>query len=127
MKFANPYWSNKLRISALQRWVIVHSILYYEMSDSIITDGEFDANAHQLVQMQKDDPEAAEQSDYWYVFYDFDAVTGYYIYDRLTDDDKDYLSQIARHVSRIFKAGGANNVIKAKTKRTKNHKNGHRR
>lgn len=128
MKFANPYWSNKIRIGLLQRWIIVHSILYYELSDSIIEDRTFDANAHQLVQMQHDYPEDAEESEYWYVFYDFDANTGYHIYDRLNAHDKGYLTQIARHVSRIFKAGGPQNVVEVKSKKKKASGNGsHRR
>ena len=119
MIFKNPYWSNKLKISALQRWIIVHSILYYELSDSIIEDRQFDANARQLVALQNENPQDASESDYWYVFYDFDATTGFHIYSRLNNHDKQYLTQIAKHVSRIYKAGGSKNVkqIKAKKKR----------
>ncbi len=106
MKFANPYWSNKIRIELLQRWIIVHSILYYELSDSIIEDRVFDANARQLVQMQNDFKEEAEESEYWYVFYDFDANTGFHLYDRLNKKDKDYLTKIAKYVSNKFKSGG---------------------
>ena len=116
MKFANPYWSNKLRISALQRWIIVHSMLYYELSNSIIEDAVFDRNARQLVEMQDSYPDEAEESDYWYVFYDFDASTGFNLYDRLDAHDKEYLMLIAQHVLRVYKAGGANNVIKVKKK-----------
>ena len=122
MKFVNPYWSNRIRISMLQRWIIVHSILYYELSNSIVVDKIFDDNARQLVQMQNDYPDDAEESQYWYVFYDFDASTGFNLYDRLNKHDKAYLMHIAQHVLKIYKAGGANNVIKAKTKRKKARK-----
>lgn len=108
MKFANPYWSNKLRISALQRWIIVHSILYYELNSSIVEDKLFDANARQLVQMQHDYPDEAKESDYWYVFNDFDGSTGFDLYDRLNKKDRRYLVKIAQHVLYVhsLKVGG---------------------
>lgn len=112
MKFKNPYWSNKLKIASLQRWVLVHSILYYELDSSIVEDKLFDANAKQLVKMQNDFPDEAEESEYWYVFYDFDGSTGFDLYGRLTKDDKRYLTQIAQHILRLFKAGGNNNGSK---------------
>lgn len=101
MRFNNPYWSNKLKISALQRWIIVHSILYYELNRSVVTDKVFDANAKQLVQMQEDFPDEAEEADYWYVFHDFDGTTGFDLYHRLDKHDKEYLTNIAHHVLRL--------------------------
>ena len=106
MRFANPYWPNKLKISTLQRWIIVHSILYSEMSSSIIPDKVFDENAYQLVKLQKEYKEEAEESEYWYVFYDFDGSTGFDLFDRLNKHDKDYLTKIANHVLKIHKSGG---------------------
>ena len=105
MKFSNPYWSNKLKISYLQRWIAIHSILYYELSSSIISDKVFDENAYQLVQLQNEFPDDAKESDYWYVFNDFDASTGFYIYDSLTKQDRQYLTHIAQHILSLWKAG----------------------
>lgn len=105
MEFRNPYWSNKLRISTLQRWILVHSILYYEMDSSIVSDKMFDKNAYQLVGMQNKFPDEAKESDYWYVFYDFDASTGFHLYDRLTKKDKAWLTKIASIVLHQFKGG----------------------
>ena len=122
MKFANPYWSNKLKIECLQRWIIVHSILYYQLADSIIEDRVFDANAKQLVKLQSEFPDDAEESEYWYVFYDFDANTGFYIYDRLNKHDKEYLTQIAKHVSRLFKGGHNSGKRKKRTGKGNNRK-----
>ena len=113
MKFANPYWSNKLKIDALQRWIIVQSIVYYELDNSIVSDKEFDANAYQLVELQNSFPEEAKRSEYWYVFYDFDASTGFYIYDRLNKHDKDYLVQLSRHVLKLYERNIKCKKIKA--------------
>ena len=105
MVFKNPYLSPKARIGLLQRWLIIHSILYYEMDTSIVTDKQFDANARQLVQMQKEHPEETKQSDYFYVFYDFDGSTGFDLYYRLKPKDKIYLKQIAMHVLKLHSGG----------------------
>ena len=112
MKFTNPYWSNKLRIGTLQRWILVHSILYYEMDTSVVEDKVFDANARQLVKMQAEHPEDAEESQYWCVFFDFDGSTGFDLPYRLTNDDKQYLKHIASHVLELSKTkleGGTHN------------------
>lgn len=102
MKFMNPYWSNKLKIAQLQRWVLVHSILYYEMSTSIVSDKAFDANAQQLVQMQNEFPDDAKATQYWYVFNDFDGSTGFDLPGRLKRKDKKYLVEIAQNVLRLY-------------------------
>ena len=109
MRFTNPYWSNKLKMSALQRWVIVHSILYYEMDSSIVSDKMFDDNAKQLVKMQKQYSDEATQTDYWYLFYDFDGSTGFDLFGRLKKKDRRYLTQIAQHVLKLHNAGGKRN------------------
>lgn len=98
MIFENPYWSNKLKIQTLQRWIIVHSILYYEMDNSVIDDLMFDKNARQLVKMQSKFPDESKNTAYWYIFKDFDGTTGYDIYGKLTEKDKVYLSGTATHV-----------------------------
>ena len=108
MRFNNPYWSNKLRIEALQRWIIVQSIIYYELDNSLVSDQVFDNNARQLVKMQNEHKDEAKQTQYWYLFYDFDGSTGFDLYDRLNKSDKQYLTQIAHHVLKLFKAGGQN-------------------
>ena len=109
IKFGNPYWSNKIRISILQRWILVHSYIYYEMDESIVPDKVFDSTAKQLVQMQYDFPEDAEESDYGYVFGDFDGSTGFDLFYRLKKRDKERIVQIACYVlkqSKTQKAKG---------------------
>lgn len=94
------YWSNKTKISCLQRRVIVYSIMYYEMSENCISDKQFDAIAYQLVDLQKKDPESHKRSQYYYAMYDFDGSTGFDIPSRLTKRDREYLAQIAECVQR---------------------------
>lgn len=100
------YWSDITKASYLQRQIIVHSILYYQMSENVITDSQFDAIGKQLVKLRKQMGEDDYQkTEYYYCFQDFDANTGFYLYDALNDYDKQYLSGIARHVLKRYKGG----------------------
>lgn len=99
------YWDNVTKISYLQRRVIVHSILYYELNESCITDKEFDAISYQLVHLQTSVDEAEfKASTYYYALYDFDGSTGFHIPDRLTSKDREYLTKIAQMVIKQYKS-----------------------
>jgi len=90
------YWSDQTKISLLQRRILVYSIQYYKLSETVISDKEYDSISRQLLQLQKTaSKEDREDSQYWYVFNDFDANTGFDLYDRLTEKDQDYLTKIA--------------------------------
>lgn len=50
-------WDNTTKLSFLQRRVIIHSILYYFMDQSILSDQEFDALGRQLVDLMNNSTE----------------------------------------------------------------------
>lgn len=105
------YWNNKTRIEYIQRRIIVFSIMYYELSESPLDDKQYDSIAYQLVEYMNTTPkEILEQTKYWYVFYDFDGSTGFYLPYKLTTEDKDYLYKIAQQVKALWKSGGKTNV-----------------
>lgn len=102
------YWSDQTKISLLQRRILVYSIQYYKLSESVISDKEYDSISRQLLQLQSTAlKEDREGSQYWYVFNDFDANTGFDLYDRLTKKDQDYLLKIASFVLSNYKGKGA--------------------
>lgn len=104
------YWNDKTRIEYIQRRIIVFSIMYYELSESPLDDKQYDSIAYQLVEYMNTTPkEILEKTKYWYVFYDFDGSTGFYLPYRLTEEDKDYLYKIARQVKALWKSGGKQN------------------
>lgn len=97
------YWDMATKISYLQRRVIVHSIIYYEMDDSCITDRKYDMLSQQLVRMQNEaSAEEWQRSRYYYAMHDFDGSTGFDIPHRLTPEDKLALTHIARHVHQMW-------------------------
>ena len=98
------YWDMTTIISWLQRRIIVYSIMYYEMSESCITDKSYDELSHQLVELMNSNPkEVLEQTTYWYAMYDFDGSTGFDIPDRLTKSDREYLTTIVSHVQKQYR------------------------
>ena len=88
MEFCSVYCTDEMKIDSLERWILIHSIIYYEMDNSIVTDSVFDGNCRQLVELIRTSPESFENSDLYYVFKDFDGSTGFDLYHRLDRIDK---------------------------------------
>ena len=93
--------SNLERCSVIQRKILLHSILYYELDKTIISDQQFDKLCKKLLTGIKHTKDY-QKSDYFYVFYDFDGSTGFDLYDRLEDDDKEYLTHIAKNMYSLY-------------------------
>lgn len=117
MEFINPYLTTKEKIELLQKWILVHSEIYYMLNSSIVDDFMFDSNARQLVSLQ-DDKQSFDRSRYSYVFYDFTGITGYHLHDRLNPQDKENIWHIATHILDLW--GGKNDAHQqGKKKRTR--------
>lgn len=102
MYFCNPYLTEIEKANLLQRWIIVHSILYYVMDKSVVEDRMFDSNERQLVELMKEMPEKdRKRTRYWYAFYDFDGSTGFHLYKRLHKEDNEYLTREADTALRL--------------------------
>lgn len=87
MIFSSPYWSNKTKIQLLQRWILVHSYLYYILDDTVVDDHIFDNNAMQLTELQMAFPDALTNSRYYYAMEDFDGSSGFGFVQKLEPDD----------------------------------------
>lgn len=93
------YWDDHVKISYLQRRIIVYSIMYYEFDESCIPDYVYDALSRQLVRLQSSvDAAEFKKSDYYYAMRDFDGSTGYDIPSRLTEKDREHLTKVAERV-----------------------------
>lgn len=96
------YWSNATKVSYLQRRVIVHSILYYELDSPIITDEQYNTLSLQLVQMMKEvSKEELKETTYWYCMYDFDGSTGFDLFGRLNSKDQHYLMELSNSILKL--------------------------
>lgn len=65
------------KISRRRRQILVHSIIYYRLNDTIVPDHKWAEWAKELVALQKQYPEIAETCELAAAFKDFDASTGY--------------------------------------------------
>jgi len=59
--------------------ILVHSCIYYELDQNIISDRQWDAWARELVQLQKDYPEESKDTIWYDAFKDWDASTGAFL------------------------------------------------
>ena len=84
------------KLSALQRIVLVHSNIYYRLNKNIISDKEYDTLCKLLVSRQNKYKESFKDTDYYYVFYDFDGTTGFDLYYRLKKKDRDKINNITQ-------------------------------
>lgn len=98
-------WNTESRISLLRRWILVHSILYYEMDESVVSDEEYDSKCRELVRLCREDMEASDRADYHYCMHDFDASTGFDLYSRLEEHDRRHLEGLARSILKSYKGG----------------------
>ena len=87
-----------MKVEFLQRVVLVHSYLYYMADDSVWTNKHYDEIAKQLANIQKEhtDEWLKVNTQYGYVFYDYDGTTGFDLWDRLKQKDKQKILSIVR-------------------------------
>ena len=101
MTWSNPYFTNLEKINLLCRWILVHSIIYYDFNTNIISDHMFDANCKQLVNIISKNKEIFKQSPYYYFMYDFNSSTGMHLSGKLNlKDSKKYNDIAERQIRR---------------------------
>lgn len=88
-------WTNVDKMNYLQRKIILNSMAYYMYNVSPLSDRAYDEMSKQLVEMQKVYWDEVYLTQYGYAFHDFDGTTGFDLYGRLLDRDKEYLEKIA--------------------------------
>lgn len=88
MKFCNPYTLPLEAIESIQNWLLVHSIIYYELDSNLVSDRVYDGNCKQLVKLKNKYPDEFKESKLNYVYYDFDGTTGFDLRGRLTKKDR---------------------------------------
>ena len=83
-------------INFLQRLIIVHSYIYYELDDNVISDKEYDARARELVKYKNEYPELWLASEYYKQFGDdYNGATGFTLYHDLNNKQKTIIRSIA--------------------------------
>lgn len=65
------------RIKQLRLSLMVHSIIYYELNDNIISDAEWSKRAKELVELQEEHPDIAETVVFADLYRGFKGDTGF--------------------------------------------------
>ena len=87
------------RIDFLQRYIIVHSYIYYELDRNVISDRQYDAKSKELVKYKNDYPELWKSSEYYKQFgEDYNGSTGFTLYHELSDRQKTIIRSIAHNI-----------------------------
>lgn len=84
------------RIDYLQRFIIVHSFIYYETDREVITDREYDIACKHLVELKEQHPELWKNSTYYKQFGDdYNGCTGFTLYHDLNERQQAIIRSIA--------------------------------
>ena len=88
-------------IDWLQRYIIVHSYIYYELDGSTISDRTYDAKSKELVTLKNDYPDLWKSSMYHKQYTDeYNGATGFTLYHDLDDHQKAIIRSIAHTIVR---------------------------
>lgn len=66
----------KDRIIRLRRLMLVHSCIYYELNNNVISDHQWQAWADELEKLQKDNPDLCKLDYFDFAFRDWNGATG---------------------------------------------------
>lgn len=83
-------------INFLERFIILHSYIYYELDDNVISDKDYDTKARELVKYKNEYPELWKTSEYYKQFGDdYSGATGFTLYHDLNGEQKEIIRSIA--------------------------------
>lgn len=101
MKFPEEMKSRE-KIEFLERYILVHSYLYYNMDENVISDKRFDKYSRLLASKIEKYGDKINKTQYGYVFNDFDGNTGFDLLDRLSKPDRKHIKMIAVQVLKQY-------------------------
>lgn len=82
-------------IDFLQRYIIVHSYIYYECNNNIISDKKYDEKVKELMRLKNEHPDLWESSMYYRQFGDdYNGATGFTLYHDLDDHQKEIIQSL---------------------------------
>lgn len=101
MKFHKPFTVVD-KIQLLQRSILVCSYAYYELNENVLSDFQYDTNAKQLAELQKQYPDEFKRSRYYLYFSDYCAdvdgehfTSGFDLLSKVEKQDRELYNFIA--------------------------------
>lgn len=85
-------------INWLQRFIVLHSYIYYHLDDNAISDRVYDMRSKELVELKNKHPDLWKTSEYYKQFSDeYNGSTGFTLYNNLSDEQKEIIHIIASY------------------------------
>ena len=84
------------RIKQRRLQILVHSYIYYELDQNIISDAQWAEWAKELCQLQKENPDISKSVEWYDAFKDFDGSTGAFL-----PFDNEWVQCTAEHLLKI--------------------------
>lgn len=82
-------------IDFLQRFIILHSYIYYELNSNVISDKQYDEKSKELVKYKNEYPELWKSSMYYKQFGDdYNGATGFTLYHDLNEYQKEIIQSL---------------------------------
>lgn len=82
-------------IDFLQRFIILHSYIYYELNSNVISDKQYDEKSKELVKYKNEYPELWKSSMYYKQFGDdYNGATGFTLYHDLDEHQKEIIRSL---------------------------------
>lgn len=82
-------------IDFLQRYIILHSYIYYELDNNVISDRIYDLKSKELVKLKMEYPDLWKTSMYYKQFGDdYNGATGFTLYHGLDEHQKEIIRSL---------------------------------
>lgn len=101
MTFMNPYWNSKDKIELLQKWLLVHSAIYYDLNDNIVTDSIYDSNSNQLkalMLLNKTDSNKSKWAKAFKGYEHISTTSGFDLLKRLNKNQRYEIIELGRYL-----------------------------
>ena len=86
-------------IDFLQRYIIVHSYIYYELNDNYISDKQYDEKSRELTRYKNEYPELWKNSMYYKQFGDeYNGATGFTLFHDLDHHQQQIIKSIVNNI-----------------------------
>ena len=100
MNWNNPYWTELDKIELLQKWILFHSVCYYDYDETIVTDRMYDSNVKQLLDLMKKNKSILSNSKYANLFSDFDGSTGFHFVKKLQNERLELYNELCEVIEK---------------------------
>ena len=83
------------------RWLLIHSILYYELDKNMVSDSDYDSKLKWLCSYSLKHPTETDQCYYSNLIHKLDPCSGFYMKDYITPEHYNYLCHLASHIYQL--------------------------